>query len=650
MGGFRHEIDGLRAVAVLVVILFHADFSWAQGGYVGVDVFFVISGFLITLGLIKSGASTSLASFYARRVRRLFPALLATVILTIIASFFVMRGQDFAEVSKSAIYALISISNIGFWLESGYWDSASHYKPLLHTWSLSVEEQFYLIWPVMVLLIARLGKVMLLVFMLVLGIVGGLIAQYYSTTIPSAVFYLTPFRVYQFAMGASYAVLITILGRDHLIKTPIVRDILAFAGLALVIWPTLTFNGEDTGFLGMMAAIPCLGGLLIIVAGPGPVIGRLLINPVAGFLGRISYSLYLVHWPIMSLYRYYIARDFHLYEQIAMIFATILLAWLLYILVEKRFRRPIERQGKKTLSAAGFGLICAGMTIAAIVVSAHGWAIRPQPAINTASAEPATGPLSLRALSEVDNKTWWAQRRQDIPQECRGKRRINCLKPQDGQKTVIILGDSQGNEANIMMTQIEPNQFYIPAFGHFFGEGCITMYAPDRPETKRQASCINFQETVYGQTPLVAKADVIILAYRYDALKIDFIEPTVKRIREVNPNAPIVLLGEAFRLTERIQDIIRVLSYPDNNPIIPMEYFASDFDEVAVYLKGLSAKYDLTYIDRHGFFCPNRACRMVTLDGQSLTTTDTNHLSAMAAIELGRHLSAEGTFDALVGP
>jgi len=199
---YRPDIDGLRAIAVLLVLFFHLDVTGFSAGWLGVDVFFILSGFLVTSIIsVKIGQETfSFKDFYIRRIRRLFPALFATVFLTFIAGAFILVPADFQALSKSALGAVFSISNMVFWSEAGYWDQASHLKPLLHTWSLSVEEQFYLVWPALIFLCGGTRSKKTLLILAGLGILSYLAGIAFRDSI-SAVFYIFVFRIFEFAAG-----------------------------------------------------------------------------------------------------------------------------------------------------------------------------------------------------------------------------------------------------------------------------------------------------------------------------------------------------------------------------------------------------------------------------------------------------------------
>lgn len=333
---YRPDIDGLRSIAVLIVILFHAGFSWIPGGYVGVDVFFVISGYLITsiiCGEIKSTGELSFANFYVRRIRRLFPALFFVVILTCFFAFFIFSREDYSGLIGSALSAVFSLSNIFFWSESGYFDSESSIKPLLHTWSLSVEEQFYILWPSMLLAIMLWLRKWTFWTVCFLSLASLLACVAMMEVSPASSFYLTPFRVYEFGVGAALA----LSGRTY-DQNSVTSKVLLGVGLLLIVYPALAFD-ENTPFPGLHALIPCLGAALCIYVRDAGVVSLLLSNRVSVYIGKISYSLYLVHWPIYVLYTYYVYREIGVVEKIGLVACTFVVAIAVYYLVENPMRQ-----------------------------------------------------------------------------------------------------------------------------------------------------------------------------------------------------------------------------------------------------------------------------------------------------------------------
>lgn len=377
---YRPDIDGLRAIAVLAVIGFHLDVSLLAGGHIGVDVFFVLSGFLITSTITQKTLNKqfSIKTFYRQRINRLFPALLATVATTFIASLFVLLPNDFERLSLSSIAALFSASNFLFWSEAGYWDVSSNTKPLLHTWSLGVEEQFYLIYPLLLLFIFR-TRINTAKFLLALTVLGAIICYFYTKADTSGAFFLLPARFFQFFIGGALAALIHEEAIQKLIIKKHAKWLLLCTGLGLILYACVAFG--NTIYPGLYALAPSLGALLVILSGSSAIgqgyLGRIFLeNPVCSWLGRISYSLYLTHWPIIVLYRYSTNEILLPLEVLALLTASIVTGALLHYRIEKKFyasrfntdcaRPKSKAQPRKTLVILTLGLIMAA-------ISLHAW-------------------------------------------------------------------------------------------------------------------------------------------------------------------------------------------------------------------------------------------------------------------------------------
>ncbi|TGN94702.1 acyltransferase family protein [Burkholderia sp. USMB20] len=294
---FRSDIQGLRAIAVLSVVLFHANKSLIPGGYVGVDIFFVISGYLISrtiLGEIERG-EFSIAEFYRRRVRRIFPALYSVLFFSMICGYFLLSPKDFMELSKTVVGSIFFVSNIVFLHLSGYFDGSAELKPLLHTWSLAVEEQFYILHPLILILIFRIRKELYIPVVLVLMLVSLSISVWMLHQHPGAAFYLTPPRSFELLIGAFCAApgLSLLKGRKS-------NEILAISGIILIASGLILYN-ERVAFPGFAALVPCVGAAAIICANAKwqTFVGRVISNKVFLFFGDISYSWYLWHWPVL---------------------------------------------------------------------------------------------------------------------------------------------------------------------------------------------------------------------------------------------------------------------------------------------------------------------------------------------------------------
>lgn len=367
LNGYRSDIDGLRAVAVLPVVLFHAGIPGFEGGFVGVDVFFVISGFLITRLIIENRRSGrfTFAGFYERRARRLFPAFMTTLVLTVFSACLLFSTEHLERLGKSALYASFGVSNFMFWSEADYFDISSSFKPLLHTWSLAVEEQFYLLWPALLalLLSKAANKTTLRITFCGFAIASLVACEWFLARDPEMVFYLTPFRIYEFAFGA------LCVGAFTKGMSKPISELVVWAGIAAIGLSAIGFS-KETRFPGVSSLIPCLGAVAIILAGRTSVSARyLLCNPLIVGIGRISYSLYLIHWPILVLFGYWNVISLNYTQKWLAIGASFAIAMVMYKWIETPFRQ----RSSSSFSGAAFGLGCAMITMAVAFTVANIW-------------------------------------------------------------------------------------------------------------------------------------------------------------------------------------------------------------------------------------------------------------------------------------
>lgn len=337
---YRPEIDGLRAIAVVPVILFHGGFDLFSGGFVGVDVFFVISGYLITGIIINEMASGtfSLVNFWERRARRILPALFFMVLACLPFAWLWFTPSDFRGFSQSMIAVSTFWSNFLFWSESGYFDTAAELKPLLHTWSLAVEEQYYIIFPVFLLVIWQLGKrkvLGLLAFIFVLSLTMAHWGSYYY---PAATFFLPHTRTWELLLGAFIAFFLqTRPDWNNQPASPMVQ-ITGLAGLALIGYAVFAFD-HHTPFPGLFALVPTVGtALIILFALPGSITNwALSLRPLVG-IGLISYSAYLWHQPLFAFVKYKSFGEPSALMMVLLCVLTLPLAWLSWRFVERPFR------------------------------------------------------------------------------------------------------------------------------------------------------------------------------------------------------------------------------------------------------------------------------------------------------------------------
>ncbi|MBI1326747.1 MAG: acyltransferase family protein [Alphaproteobacteria bacterium] len=352
---YRREIDGLRALAVLPVILFHAGFSAFSGGFVGVDIFFVISGYLITKIITDELQQNtfSLAGFYERRARRILPALFFVMLVCIPFAWALMLPKHLQEFSQSLVAVSAFISNILFWRQSGYFDTVTELKPLLHTWSLAIEEQYYLFYPLFLMFFWRWGRKTVIALCILIFICSLGIAQWASIYKPSANFYLLPSRSWELMLGCFMAF---VSARTQTAK-PVIAQILSLLGLTLII-ASIFMLDDKIPFPSIYALAPTLGAALIIgFANPANFAGKLLGTKLFVGIGLISYSAYLWHQPLLAFTRYAVSSTPSAAIIGVILVATFLLAYFSWRFVEKPFRNRGNFTRKQIFTLSALGMI-----------------------------------------------------------------------------------------------------------------------------------------------------------------------------------------------------------------------------------------------------------------------------------------------------
>lgn len=356
---YRAEIDGLRAVAILPVVFFHAGIGPFSGGYVGVDVFFVISGFLITRILSDEMDANrfSILEFYERRARRILPALFVVVLLCVPAAWVWLPPSEMKNFSDSLVSVAIFSSNILFWLQSGYFDTAAELKPLLHTWSLAVEEQYYIAFPMLLMLAHFLGKQVVIPFLIVLFVLSFSLAEAVVYQKPSAAFFLLPTRGWELLLGA----LCSFYSRgDNKVET-LVTKTLGAVGLGVIGLAVFTFD-RGTPTPSLYTLVPTLGAALILLyARAGTLAGSILSRPSLVGIGLISYSTYLWHQPLLVFLKYATPGAVSHSAKWMAIIASFFLGYLSWRYVETPFRnrRKISFKSIVVFGTVGTTLIVA---------------------------------------------------------------------------------------------------------------------------------------------------------------------------------------------------------------------------------------------------------------------------------------------------
>ncbi len=346
---YRSEIDGLRAMAVIPVIFFHAGFEWFSGGFVGVDVFFAISGYLITSIILKekNRDTFTIAKFYERRARRILPALFFVTLCTLPFAWFWMLPLQLKDFSQSLVAVSVFASNFLFWIESDYFAAEAEEKPLLHTWSLAVEEQYYVFFPLFIILLWGFGRQNLVYIIAVVSVFSFALAEYGWRYYPTANFYLAPARVWELLAGALCAFYL-------FDRRPLKSNLLSGLGLALIVYSIFALD-ETTPFPSVYTLAPVIGSCLVILFGAGnTVVARFLSTKVLVGIGLISYSAYLWHFPLFAFARIRTLAEPSSLLMLALSLMAFTLAYFSWRYIERPFRekRVVISMSKPALTLA----------------------------------------------------------------------------------------------------------------------------------------------------------------------------------------------------------------------------------------------------------------------------------------------------------
>ncbi|HEU0299578.1 MAG TPA: acyltransferase family protein [Longimicrobium sp.] len=604
---YRPDIDALRTIAVVPVILFHLGAGGFEGGYVGVDVFFVISGFLITGIILDAGPDFTLPQFYRMRARRILPALFVMVAAVLAAAAFIMLPADFRGLCQSAVAVATYTSNFYFWLRSGYFDAASHSRPLLHTWSLGVEEQFYILFPLLMMLL-RPPRASRRTALAVLGALAAL-SFALSVLLPGYQrgdsFYLPHFRGWELLIGALLA-----CAAPSAPRSETRREALAWIGVGMIAYAVLTFD-RGTAFPGVNALYPCLGAALVIHARPGGRLpmGRLLHHRAVVFAGLISYSLYLWHWPVIVLYRYYHFREPDAAAGVALVAATFVLAVLSWRFVEMPVRR--SSWSTRTLftraAAVSAGLVTVGL-------AGHLAGGFPQ-----RFGQPAPQPDHRAAYNPG---TCFLQKKQAAGHW----RAARCTFAPPGAGTgprVLLWGDSHAAHLTPGLLSIQAERPFVLTEAAF--AGCPPLAGYGERENPR---CRPFNDAVLAYVTR-ERPDIVLLSARWNAFRDPrvlqgHLEETIRLLqaRGVRP----VLIGESPSFAAPAPDIAYILQRRGRSP----ESFApSGSFRVDEAMERLSRRLGVDYLSPRRRLCWETTCRL-QVDGR-LLYWDESHFTAFGS-------------------
>jgi peptidoglycan/LPS O-acetylase OafA/YrhL len=614
---YREDIDWLRAIAVLAVVAFHFEAPAVFGGFVGVDIFFVISGYLIT-GIIASevkDGTFSFAQFYERRVRRLLPALYAMVALTAIPSFHYLLTSERAEFFRSVAAVVTFTSNFFFWLQTGYFDHAAVEKPLLHTWSLAVEEQFYLALPLLLWTLLRFvrGRVALPLALAALTLASFALGIWLMRTDRSATaFFMSPPRAWEFLIGG-------------LVATPgfpVLRHALAqniARGIALVLLAIPIFSlRQGPGFPGFNALTPCIGAAMFIWSGIGvPTLERSRYSPlnVARFFGQISYSLYLWHWPLFTFARFSksgLVLDAT--DKLALFALTVAISWLSWRFVEQPFRE------RRLAPTRGTAFRIAGLaSIVLLAGSAGGWFSSRTPSDADRAA------LQLESYNDFDYRPLY--RVGSCFEPAGGVLDASCLALAPGKTNLLLWGDSlAAHYFHGLRAATDPQTTNILQATQ---AACMPTFNASAQGT---AACRDFA-TQMDSFFATHKPDLVILSAdwleysrppRFDGMIAD-LRQTIAKLNA--SGISVVLLGPAVQFRSRLPSMLMRAHLRQVEPLADDFVLPDIFVLDRTMQAALPAHEKFSYLSVLDVVCPARQCP-ITIDGGIPLAWDHAHLTA----------------------
>ncbi len=618
--GYRPHIDGLRGLAVLGVLLFHFAPTWVPGGFVGVDVFFVISGFLISRLLYRDAAAggISLTDFYERRLRRILPAFVVTTTATWATAHVVLFPNELEKLAKSVVAGSLFAANFHFYWTSGYFADAAHELPLLHLWSLGIEEQFYILFP-FVVIIARRGSAPTLSIVLTILLVSSLVAsELMLRRDPSAAFYLLPFRAFELLIGAVLAL--------PGVRSPALRitaDAAIVSGL-LMIAGAMIFMSSQTRFPGVAALIPCLGAALIIWGGEfeAAPLAKFLANPWLRFYGRISFSLYLIHWPLAVFARMVLDDPDPLLLLVGGIAASTALAWLSWAIVEQPFRRmspPLlsRKMSFLTASAVTVALIAS----ASITRASGGFPGRVTDEINEALA------FTNFAYQSTFREGTCFLRPEQAPDAIGNE----CL-PTSGPRVMLWGSSHIAQFFGGLKAPVEQKGYTL---GQITGSACIPLINWDHPQRPNCRALNSFAiDWLERQKP-----DVVVMGGDpiTDAAMLDLLDASIARLSATG--IKVFLLGPAPYFRRAVPIIIAERLQLENREtkaggeLQPRSREADD-----VMRARFGNRRDVTYISFLDSLCERSGCELAT--ARVPLHFDTVHFTAAGSAYYGQRLAA----------
>lgn len=612
---YRADVDGLRAIAVLSVLLFHGGVAALSGGYVGVDVFFVISGFVIATKLVEEieEGKFSIASFYVRRIRRILPALVAVILACCAAALVFFLPDALRDFSRSVVATAVFLSNMFFWKNSGYFETGALDRPLLHTWSLAIEEQFYIVIPIALFLVMVYARRWTFALFALAAAASLGLSIFLTDKAPTANFFVLPTRAWELLLGVLVA-----LAPWAPTSSRILRELVAVVALGLIVFAVLTYTSA-TPFPGLAAFVPTFGTAALIYLGkngePSFVARALSLRPVVA-IGLISYSLYLVHWPIIVFARYALLRDLQGWEIGGAVLASFVLAYLSYRFVETPFRRPRHAVSRRRLFA-GTGVVLTGLCVLGLVGSWTGGAHFLHPDFVQPAEAQAAGPdlwMTQRCFLEDQDASAWAG--------------DQCVRTHGAARNALLWGDSFAAQyiPGLLANQDKLTRNIV----EYTFAGCPPILSY---RSYARPGCADFNARVFD---IVARyhIDTVVLSARWDEMRargLQGLSGTIAQLRAKGLTVYVIGQSPMFAFDVNVLDYRNAGKDAAGDGEWYLSFTRAQSDAIR------AASTDAHFVDPLPAFCNGNTCRYETPSGRLFA--DYGHFS-----ELGSDLAVKSYF------
>ena len=600
---YRWDIQGLRAIAVLAVVLFHINPLLLPGGYIGVDIFFVISGYLI-MGFIwrdLQNENFSLLNFYTKRVYRLFPALFVTVFFSSVAAYLILLPNESEIYLKSMVSTLFYFSNFYFYTQANYFNDAMTFYPLLHTWSLSVEEQFYMFFPLILMFIYRKKIKHVFTVLLLLGILSLILSQWYVNEDASFAFFSSPTRFFQFIIGGLIAIY---LQRHKVTKRG--SDIAIIAGLCIIFY-TLYFYNEKTLFPGLNALLPTFGAGLVMYFGSNAKYMKVFLeNRVISLIGNASYSIYLWHWPLLVFYKLKYSPNLSSKEQFGLLLVSIFFGIVSWYFIENRFR-------KSKFSSLTIKPILTVLGVSFIFVIFNIIVFKYFPSKTLRYQQKAARYLNFNTDEFRAGSCFLTSKYNDI----KFYNKDLCVTYEEGKKNYLLLGDSHAAHYYSALSDMMRSDETLT---QVTASGCVPLL-----KSHGARRCTGLNAWAYNTLIHKKHFNVIILSANWRIVDKNVFKNSLNVLSRYTNK--LIVLGPSLEYKQSLPRLLVHLKKGEESSQLYKTASAYDaFVSIDKSIENYTTTNNVEYISILKILCNKKGCKSVTDDGTPINF-DNGHLT-----------------------